>query len=100
MIIDIATGLPELPEGFFWRVKANSWIEWYMLELRRKTWFGSIRITNRHIEPTRVELSPRHIQREAGWLIGTEKAKIGLGLIEKPASLLGDYPPKKLEVSE
>lgn len=93
MNIDSATGLPELPEGYFWRVRTGSLSRDY-LDLRKKTWYGSKVIDNRVlryydgegnvIEP-RVEILNR--------------AKRIYGEFENPwDEYYGDYPPKKLEV--
>lgn len=38
--IDPRTGLPEVPEGYFWRVKPSSG-SYILVELRKKTWLGS-----------------------------------------------------------
>ena len=83
--IDAETGLPKIPEGYFWRVvRAAGWhpVEVqlrYQDELvRYKATFG----TEEHVRSTALHI----------WQDFAEGGRSGV--IDR---LVGDYPPKKLE---
>ncbi len=94
-MVDTATGLPELPEGYFWRVKFDR------VEIRKKLRWGST-------------LECRGYLRSLS-MPGTDIAGAILAEAETTAdywrcnrfrdslvrdSLVGDYPPKKLNTEE
>ena len=92
MNIDETTGLPALPEGYFWRVRQGSL---YMdhLELRKRIWFGSWKVHERvlpYYDKDRKRLDPKEtILRYARSIMGE---------FHNPwDNFYGDYPPKKLE---
>lgn len=99
LTIDVNTGLPELPEGYFFRVaKRSTYSEYYYVTVYRKvkkkrfffwTYEKDVeQIFNNMIHPT---LNERNI-RDAAYKCVQDwdnwKAR--------DTSLLGDYPPKKL----
>jgi hypothetical protein len=87
-------GLPELPEGQFWRVTTGDWgnVE---LEIRRKRRWGSTHVWSRLVESDEghvgVRLLTPELIRNTAWnmMLAIEAANHGYGL-------LGDYPPKRL----
>lgn len=86
--IDESTGLPELPEGYFWRV-VNSGEEYVRVQVRRKTLFGSkvegwCPVRKKEANKSTISSAARYALIES---------KQGTGW----RSYLGDYPPKKLE---
>lgn len=117
MRIDNETGLPELPEGYFWQV-----VPWYRydsetpryLEVHlkhrttRKNWRGKkieyeYSLGNLNLRwPELVDATPkerRHnirvvaqkVYQGLSWKLANERERVDL------ESLYGDYPPKKLE---
>lgn len=89
---DATTGLPELPEGYFWRVRPGS-LHMDKLELRKRVWFFSIlqdsRVLHYYTDTQRV-LDPRdEILRAA--------RKILKEFVNPWEAFYGDYPPKRLE---
>lgn len=93
--LDDDTGLPVLPEGYFWRVKRNRMNGWPLMndwpldvQVRRKTWFGSILVhwincnkwTDAEILHQAAQCAALHLPG----IIGPEDKR-----------LLGDYPTKK-----
>lgn len=89
---DISTGLPKLPEGYFWRVRASS-LQLTYVELRKKTWLGSRqvhrRLTNYYDKMGNV-LDPREE-------IVTRAVSIMKEFNDPWEPFYGDYPPKKLD---
>lgn len=91
---DSTTGLPELPQGHFWRVK-KSIGPFADVQLIKKVW-----IFNRVVEWTslyRYELTPSEIRSCADFIL---RYKNPFGSRTGDTSLYGDYPPKKLNVSD
>jgi hypothetical protein len=89
--IDKNTGLPELPEGHFWRiVDRHETIYPVKLQLRRKTWYGST------VVATDISGShPEYVLATAESLFSLVEARLSQKARVK--ALVGDYPPKKLE---
>lgn len=95
MQIDAGTGLPELPEGYFWRVKTGPLGIFPWVELRKKTRFGSKKIDGswwsgnnfRSIEAEIVYLASRIFEQ---FEVAQER--------ESKYHLIGDYPPKSIEI--
>jgi hypothetical protein len=93
--MDENTGLPELPEGYFFRVTPWSGRNRYEydleVQLRRKLFIGSTKIdmalaTN---NPHRIYEAARMVKQRAMKVIYKEPGDI--------YKYVGDYPPKKLE---
>lgn len=91
MTIDDVTGLPELPEGYFWRI-ANRVSIYIDVEIRKKTWIGSKMVTQK--VTTISDASARRIRTLAEL---AHRDVFGDGASWR--QILGDYPPKKLETS-
>lgn len=92
MTIDPKTGLPELPEGHFWRVKMGS-LSINHLELRKKAWYGSRKLHDRalfYYDRNKNVLDPAGEIERAATSIMNE-------FIDPWTDYYGDYPPKKLE---
>lgn len=92
MTTDVNTGLPELPEGYFWRVRIGSMHMTYV-ELRKKSWFGSLRVQRRrarYYDGDGEVLDPREE-------IITLAMSIMKEFNDPWTPFYGDYPPKKLE---
>lgn len=90
-MIDQNTGLPGLPDGFFWRITRGAGSEYVELQIRRRRWFGSKKCADWPIQKSRV--SVRTI---------LEAAQYALDRFDKSGKrhkrFVGDYPPKKLVV--
>lgn len=85
--IDDSTGMPVLPnQGTFWRVKRVSAGLYLQVELRKRLFVGSRRVS--------YSIGMRPTTRK--WIL--DGAAYCLVQLRKNA-LLGDYPPKKLETS-
>jgi hypothetical protein len=93
MNIDETTGLPELPEGYFWRIK--KFIAPYArVEIRRADKFFSTLIESGVLY--RAETGDhKKIVDTAQFALKKWNEYRGLSARE---SVYGDYPPKKLEV--
>lgn len=87
--IDPATGLPELPEGSFWRVKM-SYSHPHVTIRRNVTLLGMKLWSYEVAEEIMLRLTEDEIRREALVLYGKTYRS------DFDGSLLGDYPPKKL----
>lgn len=87
MATDKSTGLPELPEGYFWRLRRSS-LEYLRLEIREKRLIRSKVVTWSVIAKDDVSIT--EIQRTA--ILVKHSFKKGTNW----KSYLGDYPPKKL----
>jgi hypothetical protein len=105
------TGLPSIPEGFFWRVVGpESWSEFYSVQLctraRPTIWHrsGKVKIIDDH-PVRRTDISENNIVDAACFIIAFGRGlKRHLSGIEPIRSdLLGEYPPnsftKKVETS-
>lgn len=93
--IDPATGLPQLPEGYFWRVRKDTFFRQYSyIEIRKPgRLFGSKIVVQatRHTE----DIDEQEIRTFADMLSEELEEKLN----PKPRTeknLFGDYPPKKL----
>ncbi len=89
MSVSSATGLPILPDGYFWRV--TTVYSHPMIQLRKRTWRGSKVIDDRHILPLYHEGTEAAIRYAAETLLTNRDAS---AVIQMRYS--GDYPPKKL----
>lgn len=89
--IDIETGLPKLPENFFWRVREGS-LSTDRVELRKKLRFGSVKVDSRvarYYADDGAVLDPRdEILRLAKRIFGEFN--------DPWTEYRGDYPPKSL----
>lgn len=91
-------GLPELPEGYFFRVRPWTFgggMGKYtlMVKLRRKTWWGSHPVGSSISEhtPEAIREAAHSALRE--WLQSLERKRT----IHLRRQFVGDYPPKTLE---
>jgi hypothetical protein len=89
------TELPELPAGYFFRLKrwtyggSNYTIR---VSLRKKTWWGSYQVAD-----SLAEHNEESIQQGARFALNESRRKIASRLtIHDRKKFLGDYPPKKL----
>lgn len=85
--IDKNTGLPTIPEGFYWRVEHGSDSCYIVIALmkKRSLWF------DKKIEWTvtrSAETGPNKVREAAAYI---------LDRIDRENSIIGMYPPKKLE---
>jgi hypothetical protein len=88
--IDENTGLPELPEGHFWRVLVRYGVH-YRIQIREEVKILGFKLGSCEVgEQVMLELTPNETSRRARELYH----KIYMGKDQK--SLLGDYPPKSL----
>ena len=85
------TGLPEVPEGYFWRIQQGAF-SIYRIELRRKRWIGSARVDSAildYYDAHRQVLEPR--------VEAFRKAQNIMKEFNDPwVELLGDYPPRNI----
>lgn len=89
--IDDKTGLPELPEGYFWRVKESVSI-FVDVEIRKKWWVGSRQVA--WTSMYRSQLSKQKILECARYVLS--KWRRDVTETNDSRALLGDYPPKSL----
>lgn len=92
--MDFETGLPSLPEGYFWRVKsASSLLTAPKVQLRKKMWIGSYVVDDAWTldEFHSAEQEVRYLAMMIWDRQRAEQERI-LGL----ARVVGDYPPKRL----
>ncbi|UDL16613.1 hypothetical protein SEA_ATUIN_219 [Arthrobacter phage Atuin] len=87
--IDHTTGLPKLPEGYFWRVKMS--YNYPHVCIRRNVTLLGMKLWSYEVKESLIlSLTESDIRREANKLytktFGTDVDR----------TLLGDYPPKKL----
>jgi hypothetical protein len=86
--IDELTGLPELPKGYFWRVKMIL-NEFVVVQIRKRLLWGSCAIEEASL--IRQDVGPQRIQAVAFLALDRwTRTRKDLG------RYLGDYPPKKL----
>lgn len=93
--IDPETGLPAVPEGYFWRISETSSADWWRIELRKRRRWGSRRIAADHrLYPAwdfdTPELFEDGARRRAAVLWVDHFAA------KDAQKYLGDYPPKAL----
>lgn len=88
--INEETGLPELPEGYFWRVK-ESFGQFTNFQIRKKLLFGSVLVTEGVTESWK--LNDLHFRWMANYTYGKFDLRAGA------YKYMGDYPPKRLELT-
>jgi hypothetical protein len=100
ILIDPATGMPPIPDGYFWRVKGPGYLgDYYVVQLReRRTHLPQL---SRRIGWTvikRTNFNPESV-RDAAWYALTYDhailAHFG-SLVPIRYDLIGDYPPKRI----
>lgn len=90
--IDPNTGLPEVPEGFFFRVAKTGFGYWQVqLRRRRRGWFSKNEESATHVNERPI--NRRWILDGAAYVITKYRERDPR---KSDATLLGDYPPKKL----
>ncbi|WP_346921917.1 hypothetical protein [Glutamicibacter creatinolyticus] len=113
---DPNTGLPELPEGHFWRLKEGEYCTVRLSIRKKRKHFGSKSIISMRVyhnwdgknmeyrSPALVEgladenLTPDAIRNTAEHLLEKWHTRdAGRLRYENNVKLMGDYPPKKLE---
>jgi hypothetical protein len=88
--IDKDTGLPELPEGHFWRVLVRYGAH-YRIQIREEVKILGFKLGSTEVaEQVMLELTPNETSRRARELY--QKTYMG----KDKLALLGDYPPKSL----
>lgn len=88
-VMDPNTGMPEVPEGYFWRVKRGGY---YKLEVQlRKRWFWQF---SHSVESCPLDDATEWgVVNNAAYILERwNKRTLGPTV----SGLLGDYPPKKL----
>lgn len=97
MKIDSRTGLPEVPEGQYWKVEKNSpyryFADKYMLVSLHHadgTQISCTRAGTRWADVPYDDVRPRHIRRAAKEILIARASKM------KSQQLEGIYPPKSL----
>lgn len=99
--LDPDTGLPLLPHGMFWRVKRERVIDPPIrIELRAKTWYGSREIRHSWVDT----IDEGAILHAAAFCYEQWREECATRRANRARSrqlddLIGDYPPKKLEVN-
>lgn len=87
-MIDKETGMPVLPEGYFWRVTRGRGSQYVYLQMRKRRWLGSKAVDESIIRKHEVTAE----------LVVTRARRILLDF--NPDSdykqFVGDYPPNKL----
>lgn len=90
MQLDSITGLPKVPEGYFWRVKKSLHPYGYV-QLRKKLFIGSFLVESTIFRQN--ELSERTILSDARLTLG----KVDFNPKPKPKkNFYGNYPPKTI----
>ncbi len=92
---DSATGLPEVPEGYFWRVgtqESGHWFPytiWLMRKVPRRFFSGT---KDEYVDSQGFQdLSNQAIK------LAAQKVMLNQKFLVMERELLGDYPPKSLE---
>lgn len=93
---DPNTGLPEVPEGYFWQIKHAAISGYFRLELRKKLfWIFTERIEFTLVSPP---LSPALLNREADHVLEKwEESKQRVAIESSSSVYIGKYPPKNLK---
>lgn len=108
MKIDKTTGLPEVPEGHFWRIHQDGTWGYLCLCLkeRQPRWYNknrAVTVDSRWLDHGALDESddPKsYIRAEAVKLLEGVEANLKRAKRRKAiADLLGDYPPKSLDAS-
>lgn len=92
MNIDETTGLPELPEGYFWRIKKDIY-PFAQVQIRKQGRFFSYKKYSSPLYRSSLEY-PRAIVKTAEYAIESWQRQ---NKILGDNDVYGDYPPKKLE---
>lgn len=112
--LDIETGLPKLPEGYFWRIeKYNPAITprvaiAIMRESTRRKWFKTVEWA---YEFSSVDIFAQELEQSAdpeGWVLELAKKVYDRAVpkwraesqVQRVEFLYGDYPPKKLVLKD
>lgn len=112
--VDPDTGLPELPENYFWRVEEGytfSLYDYKHLQIRKKVWGGLFSVKKQWTVIHNDKFSKEKILDTANYIllhvydpwneIDLEREKEDRKEKQKPqniqSNLFGDYPPKSLE---
>lgn len=90
MTIDENTGLPELPEGYFWRVKADS-AGTRVHRMRKRKLLPATSTGSSYIFPHLHGTVEQSIKRAARDVLNDNNNE------ESLRTYKGDYPPNKLE---
>ena len=90
-VLDSRTGLPKVPEGYFWRVYESDYGRYPYIALRKEVTLFGARIGSRLIKEAMLSSTYNDVLEEA------------YGVYRKVFSpqwytnVLGDYPPNKLD---
>lgn len=93
MSVSSATGLPSLPDGYFWRIYPGLMGDY--LELRSRVWKFSKRV-DRRLLPFYYRDTREPIPPEESVMFGAEAIMKEAPFNDPWPKLYGDYPPKKL----
>ena len=88
--------LPELPEGYFWRIYELSLYKYPMIQIRKKHWIGSTEVCETRIDKMQSQSWEEATVFNAEWL----KDRKFLPTTEQDTFMdkaWGDYPPKTTE---
>lgn len=91
------TGLPELPNGYFWRIAIDTYHRVPALYIRRKLWIGSREVCHASIydySKDKTYTTKQILDRAVHSLAVFEDDRDDNARTE---ALIGNYPPKKLE---
>lgn len=88
MNINELTGMPELPEGHFWRITSGFGSEYLRIQVRKRRWLGSSVVVWTVV--AKDEATPRKIRQRAA----STAAKLSNPY--RWVDFVGDYPPKRL----
>lgn len=115
MNIDPNTGLPQLPEGQYWKVEIDEVFEEpFVILMRRRKWWTSAQVhsvpvlsgwddpNEKYLDRVRDTASPEfndeNIRRSAQRLLDIlEMQENEREARQKNSRLLGDYPPNKVD---
>lgn len=94
--IDVRTGLPLLPEGYFWRVNlaTDSYgvFKFFEVALRKKRWLGS----TLEIKKTCHVRKYGNVSNKERIKDAAKEAYVSWKREEEALNMAGDYPPKRL----
>lgn len=94
-LIDPATGMPQVPEGQFWKVIPALTAGMFRVQLRKKTVFGLSQILGWTLADSPLS---EHRVRHAAFSVldNIEEDKRKSASSQRDAQFVGTYPPKKL----